>query len=351
MSSVGTSATEGTRVRIADAVQRYYDNQAPTGMIVGVISSDSQGNVTPWIFPQGMTRSGDGSVPDGATLWQLGSITKTFTATVLAAKCHDGTIGLHDQVQPHAPHGVTLPPYSTWNQSIGIRFVDLATHTAGLPLDARGVPVDGGYTVEEMYRYLNLYALAIAPGANWNYSDLGFGLLANILVSMSACSSYEALVDDLKRRGGLHMPDTVITLSEVQKQRRAYGYTVPGKQARWDTPTWPALNGSGALYSTVNDILVWLAYNLGCRDSPLNPLLKIVQSVYLDSGGDKMGLAWQAIPFGASGMTCWSKGGRTNGFTSFIVFSRELKAGVCVFSNSAWIWPQDLATDILGLLA
>src|SRR5262249_59568580 len=113
----------------------------------------------------------------------IGWITKTVTATLLAAAVRDGRLALTDPVQNFAPAGLVLPAYSDWNGTVPIRFVDLATHTAALPADPGYVPA-GGYTTEQMYGYLQSYALACAPGRLWNYSNLGFRPLANVLPSL-----------------------------------------------------------------------------------------------------------------------------------------------------------------------
>ncbi len=297
---------------------------------------------------RGLGGGGADRPPDRRTVWQIGSVTKTFTATLLARAVHRGLVRLDGYLQPFVTS--PLPTYDTYNASVPIRFVDAATHTAGLPLDPRGVP-PGGYSVEQMYEYLGLYALAVAPGTSWSYSNTGFGLLANVLVAAERAPGFGALVESLKASARLPLPDTRLELDPEQERRRATGYSAPGVRAPLATATWPAFDGSGALYSTLDDMLVWLAYNLGRWPSPESELPGITQQVYFNDGVQPMGLAWQRGLFGVPGRPFWSKGGVTNGFASCLAFSRELGQGVAILTNSAYAYPQDLATTVLQIVA
>ncbi|APR75958.1 Penicillin-binding protein AmpH [Minicystis rosea] len=336
--------------RITAAIHRYVEQYDPIGFLVGVLlPGEGPSEARRWDFAHGVAREG-GLPPDARTIWQIGSLSKTFTATLLAQATQRG-LRLDELVQPYAPPGVVLPTYDGDDEPLGPRFVDLATHTAGLPLDPRGVPPEGGYTTEEMYRYLDRYALAIAPGKHWSYSNTGFGLLANILQRFSRMPSYQSMIDELKDEGRLPMPDTTVSPDEAQKLRRAYGYTAPGRRAKWDTSTWPAFDGSGALYSTIDDMMVWLRFNLAQTCSPIDDLLAITQTIYDYRPPQPMGLAWQLTPYAPSGATCWAKDGRTTGFRSYIAFSRELRGGTVILCNSIWADPTELALEIMRALA
>lgn len=336
--------------RIAAAVLAAYEKSRPVGLLVGVLPPPAMESGA-WTFFHGAPRAGTDLPLTAKTIVQVGSVTKTFTATLLAQACDEGLLRLEDQVADFSPAGIDLPVYTTWSGSTPFRFVDLATHTAGLPFDPPHVP-PFGYTVQEMYHYLNGYTLAVPPGIYWNYSNVGFGLLGNVLVETSGALSFQEMIERLKLRGGLDLPDTSVTLGPEQKERRAWGYVQPepSLRARWNTPTWPAFDPSGALYSTLDDSLVWLRYNLGRLRSPLDRLLPMLQHVYFEGQGNTMGLAWQWGSLGV-GPACWSKSGNTTGFTSFLVFSRELDTAVAILSNSVWFWGQELADAILTILA
>jgi CubicO group peptidase (beta-lactamase class C family) len=335
-----------SRGRIEEAVRCFFHLSQAVGLIAAVLPRDDE----PWIFVQGAVEDGPSRSPDRHTLWQIGSLTKTFTATLLARAVHRGVISLDSALQSFAPPGVQVPTYDTYNASVPIRFVDTATHTAGLPMDPRAVP-PGGYSIQQMYEYLSLYTLAVEPGTSWNYSNLGFGLLANLLVRVEGSPDYAASVESLKKSARLTMPDTCLHLDAAQKERLAVGYSAPGVRAPLNTSTWPALDGSGALYSTLDDMVVWLSFNLGRRPSPEDDLLALTQRVYFNNGVQPMGLAWQKGLFSTPGQPFWSKGGSTNGFASFLAFSHPLQAGVVILTNSVYAYPQNLGIDILEILA
>jgi CubicO group peptidase (beta-lactamase class C family) len=179
---------------------------------------------------------------------------------------------------------------------------------------------------------------------------MGFGLLANSLVAAYEEPSYEALLLEFLRRGELSMPDTRITLDPEQDARLAQGYSAPGVVAERRTNTWPAFDGSGALYSSLNDMLVWLAFNLGVQPSPLDDIRPVIDTIRFNDGMHRMGLAWQQCTFNASGIPYWGKGGGTNGFTSYIARASEIGSGVVVLCNSVWAYPETLATSILDVL-
>jgi D-alanyl-D-alanine-carboxypeptidase/D-alanyl-D-alanine-endopeptidase len=335
--------------QVGNAVHRFYESQRPAGMIVGVLPSRGEYADGYWSFPEGFADPPKRTAPDNRTIWQIGSITKTFTATLLAAAVRDLSISLSDDAQNFAPIGINLPTYETWQAITPIQLVQLATHTAGLPMDPRDVS-PGGYPASGMYRYLNGYALALEPGTSWNYSNLGFGLLANILIALYGAGDFQDLVQHLKAMGRLGMPDTVVALSAEQKLRRSLGYVNPDLRARWQTFTWPALDGSGALYSTLDDQMTWLAYTLGWLESPINDLLPTIKKLYFEDGEVSMALAWQYSPLPGTTRTYIGKSGNTNGFTSFTALDAEATTGVVVLCNTVSVWPQPLAEEILRLM-
>lgn len=340
---------EQKKADVGSIVHRFYEAERPLGMIVGVFPSRDLGPRSYWCFPEGFADPSSATVPDNRTIWQIGSITKTFTAALLAAAVRDLSISLSDDAQNFVPDGINLPTYESWKGNTPFTLVQLATHTSGLPFDPRDVP-PGGYRASDMYRYLNSYALAVAPGVSWNYSNLGFGLLANILIALYDAGDFQELVDHLKAAGRLAMPDTAIALSAEQKCRRSLGFVTPGQRAQWQTFTWPALDGSGALYSTLDDQMTWLAYTLGWLESPIDDLLPIIRKIYFENDRIGMALAWQYCPLPGSSRIYVSKSGNTNGFTSFSAFNADATTGVVVLCNTLSVWPQPLVEEILRLM-
>jgi D-alanyl-D-alanine-carboxypeptidase/D-alanyl-D-alanine-endopeptidase len=341
---------EDARMKVAAAVARFFAASKAAGLIAGVYPPGSRGREGYWVFSEGSISTTAAKPPDPRTIWQIGSLTKTMTATLLAAAVADGRLALVDPVADFTPSGVVLPSYLDGNgTTTQIRFVDLGTQTSSLPLDPNDVPA-GGYTIQSMYAYLKVYALAARSGSIWNYSNVGFGLLANVLASLANFDSFSELFEDWKRKSDLPLDDMVITPNPEQRERLASGYDATGKQAPWRTVTWPAFDGSGALYGTLDDLMVWTAYNLGRLSSPFEGLPDITQRVYFDDGTNMMGLAWQYFPLPGGAGLYLGKDGQTNGFSSFLGLMREQNIGVAILCNNSAAVPQNLASEILQIL-
>jgi serine-type D-Ala-D-Ala carboxypeptidase/endopeptidase len=134
----------------------------------------------------------------------------------------------------------------------------------------------------------------------------------------------------------LGMTDTRVELSAAEIPRRAQGYRKNGFPAPFEMPTWPAFTGAGALRSTMNDMLAYLAFNMGLTSTPLTPLPPTLQRRWHPTmrAGGYVGLAWQMMPLRGSGLTVTWKDGGTIGFSSFIAFVRETGTGVVVLVNT-----------------
>ncbi|MHC2764277.1 D-alanyl-D-alanine-carboxypeptidase/D-alanyl-D-alanine-endopeptidase [Bradyrhizobium liaoningense] len=350
MTEMGNTVSDSkVKAALAATVELYYRTNKIVGIIAGAFPAGTAGTSNYWLFAEGTMRGPNSTPPDRKTMWQLGSVTKTFTATLLAGAASEGRLALDTTVQSLAPSGAVIPAYSTYQGTTEIRLLDLATHTAGLPQDPPNVPA-GGYTPSDMYRYLRGYALAVRPGEGWNYSNLGYGLLSNVLVNLDDLKGYGALFDELKRKGKFELPDTVLDPKPEQRTRLAWGYDATGARAPWRTVTWPAFDGSGALYSTIDDAMVWLSYNLGALSSPLDPLLPVIQAVYFKDRQNVMALGWQYYPLAAEPGMYLGKGGLTNGFSSFVGLVREQGVGVAILCNSSAAWPQTLGAEMLQIL-
>src|SRR5581483_2765781 len=120
----------------------------------------------------------------------------------------------------------------------------------------------------DMYAFLSTYKLSQAPGTQFGYSNLGIALLANMLERVTHHDWEDLLEKEIT--GPLNMPDTRAQLSHDQKKRMAQGYTEDGSPAPENTRGWPVLIGSGALHSTLDDMMKYLAFNMGLAQTELN---------------------------------------------------------------------------------
>ena len=270
---------------------------------------------------------------DGDSVFEIGSVTKVFTAALLADMVRRGEVKLDDPVSKFLPPTVRVPA----RKGKQITLLDLATQTSGLPrVPANMTPKDrqnpyADYSVQQMYDFLSHYELPRDIGEKYEYSNLGFGLLGHALALKSGMS-YEEL---LRKRilEPLGMKDTAIILSPAMRARLAPGHDAAGAAAaNWDLP---ALAGAGALRSTVNDMLKFLAANLGAGEGPLGPALQETHRIRhaTDNSDMDIGLAWQVFHnFGTD--LVWHNGG-TGGYHSWIGFVKSRGTGAVVLADSA----------------
>ncbi|MEO6326697.1 MAG: serine hydrolase [Thermoanaerobaculia bacterium] len=268
--------------------------------------------------------------PDGATVYEIGSVTKTFTALLLADAVERGEASLDLPVE-RLLSDTRIP--SSGNRSITL--LDLATQSSGLPrLPDNLLPKDvanpyADYTIADLKKFLATYHLPRAPGERYEYSNLGFGLLGQALSHKSGVP-YGELV---RRRitATLGMNDTSIALTPVLAARFAPGHDAQGKPARpWDLG---ALEGAGALRSSARDLLTYLRAHM---HPPAGPLAKALAEVVrpqraTDRESAKIGLAWQIES--RQGQTIVWHDGMTGGSASFVGFNADGSRGVVVLSN------------------
>ena len=300
--------------------------KASPGIVVGII--DEQGTR---VVSYGNPKQGSAVVVDGETLYEIGSVTKVFTTELLADMVVKGEVKLEDPVSKYLPASVKVPE----RNGRQITLLDLATQTSALPrLPDNMAPADSNnpyadYTVEQLYKFLSSYTLTRDIGAKYEYSNLGMGLLGHVL-ALKAGTNYEALVTARLCRP-LGMKDTAITLSADAQKRLASGHSRIGQPvSNWDIPT---LAGAGALRSTVDDMLKFVAANLTLTNAALKDAMSMTHTPRVDVGpGMKISLGWHVATSRGAELV-WHNGG-TGGYRSFIGFDKQRQRGVVVLSNS-----------------
>jgi serine-type D-Ala-D-Ala carboxypeptidase/endopeptidase len=308
--------------------ERIDAQKQGVGIVVGVI--DPHGRR---VVAYGALEKGDHRPLDGDTIFEIGSITKVFTALLAADMAQRGEVKLDDPIQKYLPPTVKIPERAGKQ----ITLIDLATHTSGLPrMPENFRPKDPSrpyvdYTVDALYAFLSSYELRRDIGVKYVYSNLGFGLLG-LGLAHRAGMDYEKLVVT-RICDPLGMKSTRISLSEPLRQRFAAGHssdlvTVP----EWDIPS---LAGAGALRSSANDLLRFLAAMMGYTDNPLLAAQKTTLSVRRPTGEPfvETGLGWDIDTRG--GTEIISKTGGTGGYNTFIGYSPKTRVGVVALANTS----------------
>jgi len=283
--------------------------------------------------------AGNHGPPKADTIFGIGSITKTLTATLLAFEDQQGTMHLDDPLARYAPPGFHVPDFN----GQPILLVHLADHTSGLP---RLVPNPSPpMPPERLWRFIGNYQLPQAPGEKYLYSNLGFALLARAMVRRSNASE-----DQLYARiitGPLGMNDTAIELTPAQRARLAQGFQPNRQTAPEFGPAFPAMNGAGGVRSTLKDMMRYLDFELGRVDVPLRSLLPVLhQPRQAIAPNVSVGLAWQ-MRDGPNGRVIF-KDGAVPGYTSFMAFTPSHGTGVVILSNQEQCAVSKIASQIMG---
>jgi serine-type D-Ala-D-Ala carboxypeptidase/endopeptidase len=316
------------------------DKKKPPGVAVGLI--DAHGSR---IFVDGKTDAKEGRAIDADTMFEIGSVTKTFTAIVLEDMVDHKELALDDPIGKFLPPSVTTPT----RNGKQITLIDLATQSSGLPRLPDNMSLFtrvsanpyADYGPKQLYEFLSGYKLQRDIGSQYEYSNLGFGLLGQIL-ALRAGTNYEALVIDRICRP-LKMESTVISLTPQLKERLAPGHDASGNvTSNWD---FQAIAGAGAVRSSIRDMVKFLAASMGVTNTGLRQTIARTEEPRRDAGGmgRRIGLAWHIDTDGV----VWHNGG-TGGYRSFVGFSKNTGRGVVVLANSAAADTDSLGRRIIG---
>jgi CubicO group peptidase (beta-lactamase class C family) len=315
-------------------VDRIDVQHQSVGIVIGIIGPEGRR-----VVAYGQLERGDSRPLNGDTIFEIGSQTKVFTSLLLADMVQRGQLALDDPVAKYLPLTVKMPQ----RNGRSITLVDLATHTSGLPRSPGNIaPKDlhnpyADYTVEQLYQFLSTYHLTRDIGSKYEYSNLGGGLLGHVLARRAA-TDYEALVRS-RICGPLDMKSTQITLTPELKTRLAVGHDAAlNPVENWNLPT---LAGAGAILSTANDLLAFLAANLGITKSPLAPAMAAMLKVRRSTGQpeSKVALGWHVFTNHGKEII-WHNGG-TGGYRAWMGYDAKAGVGVVALSNTSTLGGVD----------
>jgi CubicO group peptidase (beta-lactamase class C family) len=320
------------------------------GIVVGVIDANGRR-----IIAFGRLSKNDDRPLNGDTVFEIGSITKEINSLLLIDMARRGEVALTDPVSRYLPEGVTMPE----RHDRKITLADLSTHSSGLPrMPSNFKPNDEAnpyvdYSVQQLYDFLSGHQLTRDIGSRYEYSNLGAGLLGHVL-ARRAGMSYEALLRS-RILDPLGMWNTRITLTPEMKARLAVGHketprTKENPYGLTPVPNWdvPTLAGAGALRSTANDMLTFLAVNLGYLKTPLTTAAADQLSIRRPADGTdfEVGYGWRIQT--RHGSTIVWHGGATGGYRCYIGFDPNARVGVIVLSNVLMPLVDDIGPHLLN---
>jgi serine-type D-Ala-D-Ala carboxypeptidase/endopeptidase len=328
-----------------DSVRKRFAGDI-VGICMGAIDQQTRA-----IKCYGRVSPGSKQKPTRTTLFQIGSLSKTFTATLLALRVSSGTVGLQDPARQYLPAGPgeTQVPAS-------MTLLDLADHYSGLPRDTPS----GEHPPQTVDNYLSEAGPCSAssqcrsgqPGRRYVYSNYAYGVLGELLALRDGLSEGPASAweqdNETNINGPLGLSDThswlgwrAISPTTFDARRaRPVRHAVPPY-----FPPAPYADAAAGLYSSANDMIKWLSFSMGLSGTTeLNAARQYLYNTPAllrprEDQSDKrrrVGLAWRVDTHGSgkSKVECVYKDGLTRGFTTSMIFIKDRGVGAFVMLNT-----------------
>jgi CubicO group peptidase (beta-lactamase class C family) len=333
-------------------LQNVLDKDLAEALKSGELAPSTGAGVSIAVVQHGATRVFSYGTAKPDSIFEIGSITKTFTGLILSQLVEQGEVKFDDPVRALLPAGTVAKP-----DGEEITLLDLATQHSGLPrMPDNFAPADNAnpyadYDATKLYAFVAKHGVAKPADAGFLYSNLGFGLLGQAL-SVRAGMPYPALLQQ-EVAEPLGLKDTVVALSPDQLARFIPGHTAEHKPAHaWDLV---AIAGAGAIRSTASDMLAYLEANLhpesvkahGDSASAKTISAALTQQHELRADampGTRIALAWL---FESESGNYWHNGG-TGGYSSYAFFNPQGDYAAVVLLNTT-LGPKGSFADRLGM--
>ena len=320
----------GIKEAVDKVVMPYIALGSNVGIIVGVIKNGEKS-----IYSFGEKELGKKEKITGQSVLEIASLTKTYTAIALLDMHLKGDLNLDDPIEKYLPNTVKIPSFN--GKKITLRH--LANHTSGFPRDPENIDKNAynkydGYTEEKMYDFVSSYSLTREPGTQVEYSNVGYGLLGQIL-SLKNKSNYEAMITNRVLQP-LGLNHTSVSFTPEQTKNLVQGYNGNKPVESWSKYMQNIMQGTGSLISSIDDQLLYLEANLGQKKTFLDNAIALshTQTISYSSLFYKgVGLGWGLYTATDGQNIIWKNGGN-GGYTSFMGFNKTTQTGVIVLTNS-----------------
>jgi CubicO group peptidase (beta-lactamase class C family) len=277
-------------------------------------------------------------IDNSASVFQIGSVTKVFTASLLAQLVLEKQLKLTDTLQTF---------FDIPLRADAITLEQLATHTSGLPrlpsnLNLAAVDATNpysSYAKEDLEYYLTTEMYTTEAEPSYQYSNLGFAILAKALENASGKSYSELLLEKLFQ--GLEMSQSSLDKDKVTEQL-VNGLNAEGKP----TPVWDMgpFEGAGAMLSSALDISKFLRAHFKDED---NAFALTTLPAFLVNPNLRLGLGWHILQDEEGQDLYWHNGG-TGGYSASIFMMPEAQKAVILLTNVSAFHSQSPKIDELG---
>jgi len=280
------------------------------------------------------------------SVFEIGSITKTFTGTMLAKLVYEQRVSQNDPVAKYLPITMNQSSLNEKEMTLG----QLANHTSGLPFEPTNVKNDNnypfdqwapykGYSTKRLYDYLShQLVLQSTPGEKRVYSNLGGGLLGYILTLISKKSYEELMFETICKPLG--MSSTFIELTPDRERLMVHGRYPSGKLLPFGDGDCGVLTGCGAIKSSARDLVKYIRANV--TDTTYFFLAQQPTKQFDEHFSGALGWA----PYSERGKVHQGAFGATPGYTCGLIFERNTRVGVVVLTNvSAYLDAKGNGTE------
>lgn len=312
-------------VEVKENIKSRVDNGNNTGIVVGVITSEGVS-----YYSYGVKSLETKEPVDENSVFEIGSISKTFTGILLADMVVKGELNLDTPLQQLLPEEVKAPT----RNGESIRLYHLSNHTSSFPempddfTPSNSANFYADYSEEQLYVFLNNYQLTRDIGSKYEYSNYAQGLLGHVLANKKQMSYEELMIEVIAKP--LKLENTRIAFSPKMKENLAMGHSGGVEVENWDIPT---LAGAGAIRSTAVDMLNYLEANMGLKKSNLYPAMQLSHKKTTSVSSNLMvGLGWH-ISLRDELEIVWHNGA-TGGYRAFAGFIKGGDKGIVVLTNS-----------------
>jgi D-alanyl-D-alanine-carboxypeptidase/D-alanyl-D-alanine-endopeptidase len=318
------------------AAQHFPSNDSLTALIRARVGNSGVGMVLGVLEPDGSTRivsygtAGTGAKALGPnSVFEMGSITKVFTGILLADLVDKRLVSLDDPIAKYLPAGTKVPS----RDGREITLLDIATHRSSLTRMPTNMTSDGSnpypnYTIGDLYAFLGDHQLRRDIGSEYEYSNIAVALLGHIIERVAG-KSYEQLVQDrILKPLGMRSSSTVV--SGTVKDWLTIGHDERRNPASYRG--WATLPAMGALRSNAEDMLKFIAANVGPADNDLERAMRLAhQPRNAITNVADIGLLWSIQKYGTKRII--GHGGATQGFRAYVAFDPETRVGAVALAN------------------
>lgn len=323
-------------------VQPYVSLAAAHGLSIGILKKNEMN-----FYGYGETGDGNKQIPNEHTLFEIGSITKTFTATLLADAINSGKIKPDDPVNKYLPDSIPLIQY----EGVPVTIEMLSNHSSGIPrmpsnfdfyaTDSLNPYKD--YGEQQLFGFYKTFKPVPKPGTQYEYSNLAVATLGVILQHIYK-KSFEQLIIE-KICDPLDMNNTREFIRKNDSSKIAVGYNENGKyNGPWD---FIAFAPAGSIRSDAADMLRYAKANLGDAPVSLNKDIQLTHIVTFKDNSATVALGWHYIKAGNQEILFHNGG--TGGYRSYLGINLNKKIAVVILSNTA-ISVDDIGNELIKYL-